>query len=211
VVLPLLGAGPGTGGVAVTYTTLNPSDKASNVTLSNGNLTTTFGTASDGAVRSVSSKTSGKYYVEFTPGATWSGADCGFGIALASANITSMGSTVANCAFVYAGTNPPVWYNTVFTGVNLQSSGLGTLVRMAVDLDNKKLWFNNPSNGTRWNSSGTDDPATNTGGVDISALFPGAGAFVAICANQSGASATVNFGSSAFAQSVPSGFTGWPT
>jgi hypothetical protein len=197
-------------------TTLNTSDKSSNITLSNGNLTATFGSASDGGVRSVSSKTSGKYYVEFTPGATWSGGDCCLGIALGSATISPPGTTTfpftaAGIAAVFAGSNPAIWFNGAFTGDNLQATGIGSLLRMAVDLDNKKIWFNNPDNGTRWNENATFNPATNTGGLDISALFPGAGAFVAVGANQNGASATVNFGGSAFIGAVPSGFTaGWP-
>jgi len=194
----------------MTTTTLNPSDESANVTLSNGNLTATFGSASDGAVRSTTSKTSGKWYVEFTPGGTFSGADDGLGIALAAASLTTIGTTAANAAVVFAGANPSVWFNGAFTGTNLSPTGLGTLVGMALDLDNKKLWLINYSTGNAWNGNNTTNiPSTNTGGVDISALFPGAGAFVAVSADQSGASATVNFGATSFVHAAPSGFSAW--
>lgn len=210
----LLGCGSGGSGVGtpVTYTTLNPSDKSANVTLSGGNLACAFTSAADGGVRSVSSKTSGKWYVEFLPGATFAGSDTGFGITLGTTSLATVGFAFASSGAVAPGANPPLWFNGSSAGVNLQPTGLGAAVGMAVDLDNKRLWFNNWSTGGQWTGSLTataSDPATNTNGLDISAVFPGTGAFVFVCANNSGSSGTFNFGSSSFVGTVPSGFSGW--
>ncbi|MEJ2435467.1 MAG: hypothetical protein P8Y53_20805, partial [Pseudolabrys sp.] len=78
----------------------------------------------------------------------------------------------------------------------------------AVDLDNRRIWFR--KNNGYWNYSSTADPATNSGGFDISAIM-GLGVWPFVTSGVNGAACTFNFGDSAFAQAVPSGFTpGWP-
>jgi hypothetical protein len=198
---------------SIAGTTWNPSDKSANITLSNGNLTAAFTSASDGGVRSITSKSSGKWYAEFSPGATFTGSDTGFGIVLGSVALNAIGFSVTNACIVLPGANPAIWFNGSFSGVNLSPSGYGAAMGIAVDLDNKTLWFNNWTTGNAWRgktTGATSDPATNTNGLDISAVFPGAGAFLCVCANNSGSSGTLNTGSSAFTGTVPSGFNaGW--
>jgi hypothetical protein len=83
----------------------------------------------------------------------------------------------------------------------------GTVGGIAVDLDNRKIWFRKAPAGN-WNNSGTADPATNAGGVTIPAgtMVP----FVTFGAAAAGFVWTANFGASTFTGAVPSGFTsGW--
>jgi len=122
-------------------TTWNPSDLV-NITLSNGNLTAGSVTAGIGGVRSVDRLTSGKYYWEVTfntAGIT----SMACGICNPSANLATVTSTSLNAAYLYryGGT---VWVN------NVQVSGLtwgtntiaaGSVIGIALDLDNKLLWF----------------------------------------------------------------------
>lgn len=68
------------------------------------------------------------------------------------------------------------------------------------------VWF--AINGGDWNGNPAADPATNIGGVSLSfvagqALFP----TVQVNAGATGDSVTANFGGSAFAHAVPSGFS----
>jgi hypothetical protein len=78
---------------------------------------------------------------------------------------------------------------------------------MAIDLVNSKGWFR--INGGNWDGSGTDNPATNTGGINIATLFPTNAAYALFCANNNAAGVTANFGTSAFSFTVPSGFSAW--
>jgi hypothetical protein len=184
-----------------TYTTFNSGDLV-NTALSNGNLTVTGTTAGDGGARAIDPKTSGKWYVEFACTFAANG-DNGVGATNAAASLNGMGATPFNAILSYRSGN------TYCNNVLLGSTGVTnpTTVDMALDLDNKKVWFR--PNGGNWNGSGTADPATNTGGWDISALNPNAGMFAAVSIGTTSASATANFGASAFSRSVPSGFAGW--
>src|SRR6516164_5442777 len=201
---PLLWSHPSTGG---TSTTWNPADKSANITLSNGNLTATNGaSAGDNGVRSVTSKSTGKYYVEFTITGVLSGADTGIGIATGSAPLT-IGATSTGGFICYPGTGN-IYFNGSFTGVTPGgSTGIGTVWCMAIDLVNSKGWFR--INGGNWDGSGTDNPATNTGGINIATLFPTNAAYAFFCANANAAGVTANFGTSAFSFTVPSGFSAW--
>ena len=189
------------------YTTLNP---ATNVhgTLSNGNKT--WGTGV-GAVApqcfGYFGRRSGKFYYEVsntlatqfgTPGAL-------FGLAIAGTAWASTGG-----GFVGFG-----WDGVYVNGTQIVAYALSNpatyVYSMAVDLGANLIWFR--VTGGNWNNSGTANPATGTGGVNISAiatnsLFP-------YVQNQSlglgGTSWAFNFGASGFTYSVPSGFTsGWP-
>jgi hypothetical protein len=82
-------------------------------------------------------------------------------------------------------------------------------VMLCVDLTNKKAWA--IQGGTVYPSGG--DPATNTGGWDISAIV-NAGIFPCVGLTVGSTNAgviTCNFGGSSFVNTVPVGFTaGWP-
>jgi hypothetical protein len=191
---------------APTGATWNPSDKSSTITLSGGNLTAGSTSAADGGVRSTKSISSGKAYFEVTWNTTIIGADGSCGIATPGAVLGSMGATALGIAAMYpSGT---VWLNGSATSVSLVLPTAPFTICVAVDLTNSRIWFR--ANAGPWNQSGTADPATNTGGINIAALFPTNAAFAELTMSAIQASALIgNFGATAFAQSVPSGFVSW--
>ena len=193
-------------------TAWNPADQSANIILSNSNLTATISTgATDNAVRSTKSHaTSGKYYAEFTAnfGAA-PGADTGVGIATSTAVLTSVGATSTNALLCYVSGN--IYFNGSFTTTNV-GSGINTgVICMAIDLDNKTSWFR-LNNGPWNNPNAGANPATNTGGNSISAVFSGSTAAYAIFTanyNANVPAITANFGATAFSFAVPSGFVAW--
>jgi hypothetical protein len=74
------------------------------------------------------------------------------------------------------------------------------------------IWFRVGSGN--WNNNGANDPATNTGGIDISSLVNGPNnAILPACGgwNTSVSSGTYtgNFGATSFGTAAPSGFSAW--
>lgn len=181
-----------------TYATWNPADLGTSVTLSNGNLTAArSGGTNSIAVRSTIGKSSGKHYWETTcVSHTTNGVDTGIsqstaGLSFAGAVATSFGYFADDGKKYNAGSGAV--YGNTFTD--------GDVIGTALDMDNGKVWFS--KNGT-WQASGDPAAGTNAAFTGLSGTYfahaPGAG---------SGAVAqtvTANFGASAFAFSVPSGF-----
>lgn len=191
-------------------TTFNPHDKSANVSLSGGNLVVVATTSADGAVRSFDAQSIGKFYFEVTWTGTLAGAggDTATAVALNSTALTDIGTNSVASALVYK--TGHVFNNSSNTGIALGSIVANDVICCALDLGNKKVWFRR--NGGSWNNSGTDDPATNTGGVDISGWFDGTSPVApAVAVNDTAVTHTANFGGTSFAQTAPSGFTGgWP-
>jgi hypothetical protein len=187
-----------------TYATLNGT--ALNATLSNGNLTATS-TGGGGGGRSAALKSSGKYYFEVTIGTTVSYSN--------ATGILASSATYADACNGNSGTTVVIHGSGfVYTQGSYASKQLGSavvatnVIGVAVDLDNKKAWFR--KNGGNWFNTaiGSENPATNTGGVTIVAGEYGpAMAFQGTTADN----ATFNFGTTAFAAAAPSGFSGWWT
>jgi len=187
-------------------------------TLSGGNLivTNTGGAASEQGARvaPVSAKSSGKFYFELSMTIGGLGFLRTYGIGPPTASYTDMSGSVGGCMVVLA--NSHVWSNGVDTGIAVSGviPDLAT-VRIAVDLDNRKIWFSVHTVGSvgsgDWNANASYDPATNVGGVTIPT-----GAMVPFCTfggfiGSSGCVNTANFGGSTFVDVVPTGFTpGWP-
>jgi len=185
------------------------------VTLSGGNLvaTNTGTTSADqGAkVASAGGKSSGKYYFE----ATFTlknnvGANGGLGISTFASTYTGMGNnaTTGSMLFWQSGN---AYTNGSPAGVTITALIQGQVMCLAVDLDNRKIWFRNGAAGN-WNQSGTANPATNTGGITI----PSGTMVPIVVFGSSGGVAgnviTANFGATTFTGTAPSGFTsGWPT
>jgi hypothetical protein len=198
--------------LATQVTTWNSSDKSINIVLSGGNLivTSTAANSTDQAVRSINPQSSGKWYFETTWSNGGSGADTGVGIATASAVLTSVGNNVSLAVMTFCVTGN-IYNNASNTAISLGPFSAGSVICMAVDMDNKRMWFRKDAGN--WNNSGTANPATNTGGFNISTLFTsGVPAYAIYSVNATAANAgtvTANFGASAFAQSIPSGFTAW--
>lgn len=84
----------------------------------------------------------------------------------------------------------------------------GDILCWAVDTVNYRLWVRKGAGN--WNNSGAADPATNTGGLDISALNIAANrVLITPSFTNSGSQITLNAGQSAFSQTKPSGFSSW--
>jgi hypothetical protein len=181
------------------------SGTSTNVTLTNGNRTATHGASPSFALaRSASFKSTGKLYYEILVSHITSPGD-GVGVATAGATPLNVSNDGLNCSVVYQSGN--IWSNGVSTGKTLGALADGNRIYVAIDRGNLRAWFS--KGGGAWNGDGTANPATNTGGVTMQS------ADVSPCAcfdtaNNSQA-VIANFGLSAFAGTVPSGFTaGWP-
>ena len=117
-----------------------------------------------------------------------------------------MGVTALGGFFVYPAGS--VYFNGASQPFAIPAPGSGGVYCLAIDLVNSRAWVR--LNGGNWNNSGTANPTTNVGGVNISGLFPTNPAFAAMTTEQIlSPLATVNFGASAFSFAVPSGFAAW--
>src|SRR5678815_5110687 len=136
------------------------------ITLSLADLRATSTNTTNGAVRSTTGKRSGKIYFEMA-GNGGAGNNAARGITTLAAALGSIGPSAIG-ALVYTNTGN-IWINGVNTGISLGSVSLGTICS-ALDLVSAQIWFRINSND--WNSSPTANPAANTGGLNIAALFP---------------------------------------
>jgi hypothetical protein len=206
----LIMAAAGSAVVAFVPTTWNPSDKSSNVTLSGGNLVVTETTASvSGCVRSIAHVTAGKFYWENTITTLVAlnvytfvaVSDSTTGLT-ASQPAATMISCASNGGHVYAGNTD--------TGIAFGNFSSGDVYCMALDITAGLLWLRKGAGGL-WNASGTANPATGTGGINVSAIVSAskpAFAMVGVFHNgTTGGVTTANFGATAFTGAVPGGFT----
>ncbi|MGY4499170.1 hypothetical protein ACVWYH_003101 [Bradyrhizobium sp. GM24.11] len=185
----------------------------SNVTLSGSNLVATnTGTTSvnQGArLALASAKSSNKYYFEVTYTTSTTGANVGVGVGTTASTYTSMGNSAITGAECYMGTGN-IWSGGAYQHKTVGGFVFGNTIGVAVDFDNRAIWFKKLSGGN-WNGSSGANPATNSGGVTIPA-----GLYVPFVtfggsSGGSGGKFTANFGGSAFVGSLPSGFvSGWP-
>lgn len=168
-------------------------DISGGVSLSNGDLTCTstsdsfFGAKSDQAIP-------GKAYIETTVG-TISNSNLMIGI-----TDSSMASnSVSTAAVTYYAQLPGLWKSGSL-GVSMSSVSLGDVIGVAVDPTSKLLWIS--INGS-WQNG---DPGAGSGGYDYSLALTGADVYICGATYHTGESITVNFGASAFSQTVPTGF-----
>lgn len=203
--------------MATTWSTTN---KNAHITLSNGNLTATNDATRDinYAGRSDTSFSTGsKYWEEHVD------QDNGSSIAIGIANSSEtypdnqfLGLT-ANSVASYTDGN--TYCNSVIVsgggGINNATTG-DTFCYAVIAGASAKLWIR--VNGGNWNNAaiGSQNPATNTGGIDIAALgftgaiFPAMNTLFLTGATPAGA-LTANFGATAFAFTPPAGFVGLDT
>jgi hypothetical protein len=124
------------------------------------------------ATKSIS--TSKKYYFEIVINTVVGGPSPGTQfIGLCPSSHTLGASLIASADAIGLRDDQPSWLiNFVNKGTSAGPFGVaGTVVGVAVDGTNKTCW--NTLDGTAWNGSGTNSPATNVGGADLSTLtFP---------------------------------------
>ena len=154
---------------ATTWATWDPAT-VSNVTLSGGNLIATNTAkvpANQGAsVAAANAKTTGKYYFEATFITITGGGNLGVGIGTTASTYTGLGNsaTTGNNG-LRTGT---IWANGASTGISVGAYSNSQIAGIAVDLDNRKIWFRHSPSGN-WNNNASYNPATNTGGITIPA------------------------------------------
>ena len=186
----------------MTVTTWNSSDKSANVSLSGGNLVATATTSAAGGVRGTAVVNSGKAYFETT--ITYSSITDNFvGVATLAKSLVTTGAGAA-WVDVFGGW---MYINSGANSGNIGNFNSGDVLCTALDLTNQRVWFRR-NNGT-WNNSGTADPSSNVGGFDVSALFTGIAAYPHAMFSATGMTDTANFGATAFAQTMPSGYSNW--
>jgi len=189
-------------------TTLNPNDKASAVTLSNGNLSMSIGgEVTFSGARTSASISSGKTYFEMTISAIPQQANVGIAnssLTLSGGNPDSSGTNV-NCATFNQ--NGSFYYNSNSASGTAAAMSTSSAMCFAFDLNAKLAWMRVGSGN--WNNSGTANPTTGTGGFSFSSF---SGPFYVVGVLNTGYYGsqvmTFNFGATAFAQSVPTGFVG---
>jgi len=203
----------GGGGGGAPSSTWNPADTAgAGTTLSNGNRTFAPNTSSgtQGA-RSATSKSAGKLAFEITIGASGGvgSSQSGYGLSNAGAGFGSL-FVASGCVIVLQNGN----YN--YNGTGNQASKLanatnGATIMFAVDMTNLLWWATISSNPGQWNTatSGSANPATNTGGLAWSGLngtlYP-----VGFVSSGTGTDASYTLNTTApFVNPLPSGFAAW--
>lgn len=180
-----------------TYATLNPSDKGTAIVLSNGNLSATTSAYAPGMVRANMGKSSGKWFFEVTPaGITDPNFNFSIGVVNSTAPLTDMpGSDANGWAFWGQGdkfTNGLANVQAYLTVVPVNGDVWGFAVDMTAGTI--KMYVNGVDKGVMFSGlTGT--------------LYPAFGNF-----NCFDPKVTFNFGATAFAYSVPSGYNaGWYT
>lgn len=194
---------------AVVAMTWSATDKFGTITLSNGNLTA-VGVDGSGvmAIRTNRSYPStGKFYVEYK----MNNANMYGAVANATATLSQggnhelFGDGAANANMATVWKNGYIDYNgTANSGYPTYATGDG--LDMAVDVDNKKVWWRVASadgaSAGSWYPGASANPATNTGGLDISAM--GSAALYPAAQFANGGQCTMRF--SGFTRTPPAGF-----
>jgi hypothetical protein len=198
--------------------TWDPANVDPTFTLSNGNLTVRQ-TASDNVWHNGKSKTlrtsaTIKAYAEFQanlfPPEGGEGPG-GIGMSNSAQAVGSghfMGDSSSSLGYYFESGN-------VYAGgalvTNLMTAAQGNRIDMATDFVHNLVWFR--VNGGNWNNSGTANPATAVGGIDISAVAAAAmGPAITLYGNVDAAPSqiTANFGQNVFLGALPAGYTSWP-
>lgn len=194
-------------GVPVVPTTFDPANKSANITLSGGNLvaTSTSTPVNGNSVCTIRSQTSGAYYFE-TAATTLTGVAGNFGVGLANATFP----IAADTFFLGGDANSIGYYDSGFVTLNALTVATiatfvqGSVIGVAYNKGVNRIWFRVGAGGWNNNILANQNPATNTGGIDISAIV--GAVFPAICLSVNADVATANFGATAFANAAPAGY-----
>jgi len=198
----------GVGGEVVgNYCTLNPLDKASTLTLSNGNLEPAATDNSISGVKgTIAIPTSGKFYAEGTAISWTASGYFEFGIALSTASNTDWIGVSSGTGFSIEA-NGTTDTRLRLNGTNITITGAvtsGDVLQVAVDYANSKIWLG--KNNTWYDSSGgtTGNPAT---GSNATATLSATATYLpAVVRYGTSNIVSCNYGQRAFSYSAPSGF-----
>jgi hypothetical protein len=186
--------------------TLNPATLGAGLTLSNGNLTVTHSSAVYSTVVATLGRTSGKWYFEVIRGAgvIGGGTEGYIGISSVVGGVDTLNAYMA-CIGAANITSPGVADRIGATQPDTEVSTMP--ICCAVDLDNLRFYIRGKTTGYWDGSPGGDDPTNPATGCSISTLT---GPFKP-CAVLKGAgrASTFNFGATAFAGTVPVGYSAY--
>lgn len=202
-----------------TYDVWDGSKKATDVTLSNGDLDCdSNSTTGGGSVLSVGGKSAGKFYFEVEQVQQYA-TNAGYltGISLGTGTYTSYpGATTSSFGLASTTTGSDIWSNGVAS--NNSASGVATVGqyhRIAVDVDAGKVWLaiSNRSSGA-WIGGG--DPAAGTSPTFT--FTPNTTTYPMACPRRGAASPSTNrnklrarFDPATWGSAAPSGFDAWTT
>lgn len=178
--------------------TFDPANKAATITLSGGDLS--WSASGLGSAQATVGYSTGKYYWEHTTGTAdasnyWSG----FGdVDMANAADPAFNPTM------HVFSDGELFVDAAVQ-VNIGAYTTGSVVCHAVDLVNNLYWAR--VNNGNWNGNASADPATGVGGYSIAGFTKPIKAFAG--SEISGNTGTANFGATAFAYTVPSGFSAY--
>lgn len=189
------------------FTTWDPANISANLALSGGNLVATkSGAIASAHTRSLASHSTGKYYCEITATSKGTTAETdAVGVMNGSEVFTQfLGHTATgNLSIGYYDDGAVLLNNVSVVAMNTWTTG--DVISMAVDIGASRIWFR--KNAGLWNNNAGADPAAGTNGINISAIT--GALYAGNELEKSGDIGTANFGASAYAQSVPSGFGNW--
>jgi hypothetical protein len=169
-------------------------------------------TSGAGLAGSVAFRSAGKFYFE----CTWNVfGSTGIGVGIGDHNLLATGAQngAPDIALLFPNQlNSGIYCNANNTSVNLGANCVvNDVVCTAVDLTAGLIWFRR--NAGNWNGSGTANPATGVGGVNYAQYWSSVISMYGFApyAFMFGTNdqMTLNFGDTAFAQAVPSGFGNW--
>src|SRR5215472_5059826 len=187
--------------------TWNPSDKATGITLSGGNLIATNNNGAVSNVRAVDKQVTGKFYWEYTTNTIASvGIAAGYVSLTADINAVFAALAVQKSGAVALDGSSSFLIDGASTTANIGALVNGSVVGIALDAGARKVWLRLGAAGN-WNGAAGRDPATGVGGISFTSLgvaFPIYPAVTLVATNDQ---VTANFGDSAFTGTVPSGFT----
>jgi len=187
----------------------NPSDKSSVYDLSNNNKRVTLNTSdsADNLVRSTTSYSTGKRHFGFKIGST-SGTQFGVGYVSAAYSVDGryLGDGIRSLGFFQTG---EVYAFAGLVGT-VASYGVNDAIDFEVDFDNELVWI--AVNGGNWNNNGSADPASGTGGLDVTGNFYATSPpFIGAMMNNgsAGTNITLRVLSGSFSKAISSGFSAW--
>lgn len=204
----LIGFGAFTSGTAG-----NIFDAASvaNGALSGGSLTFTPNGSAGAGVKSVTTRSAGKYYFEFSWGSGGSTPFLSCGIIGSATGYPSLGYLGPDTNSIGYWKADRIVYTDSDGGFNPGSGTTdGHIYACAVDLTAKLFYIKNVTTAGGWfGSAGSADPAAGTNGRDFSTTGIATWCVAANAGSSKTDPLTINLGGAAFAGTPPSGFTAW--
>lgn len=188
--------------ISTTYATMNPSDKSSNITLSNGNLTALGTARGSGFVRSVQALT-GKKYFEFVLGIAGGGVHTGTpsaaaGITKSTVPLTSAPGVTSDGWQLWGEGTGKGFVSRPINGVAFQVVD-GDRGGFAIDVPNGYLWVR--LNGGAWIGGGDPTTGSSPSMTGLSGVL-----HAILCPWNSSTTSTIVFNPSLFVDVPPSGF-----